>query len=204
MSDDAPTRMLEAAGRVFAEKGYQAATVREICQEAGVNIAAIHYHFGDKESLYVAAVKLAHLAGGDPAPALALDANETPREQLRHFILATVSRMMGEHPKPWQAQLLMREMLNPSAACRAALEAKIRPHFHMLLSILDRLLPAGTPDHVRRQIGFSVIGQCLHYRLASAILPMLVPADELKTDYTPSRLADHIWRFSLSAIDGWR
>ena len=46
-------RLLETAGEVFAEKGYEAATVREICEKAGVNLAAVNYYFGGKELLYV-------------------------------------------------------------------------------------------------------------------------------------------------------
>ena len=49
-----PTRekLLEAAGPVFANRGYQAAKIREICEGAGGNVAAINYHFGDKLGLY--------------------------------------------------------------------------------------------------------------------------------------------------------
>ena len=44
--------LLDAAAEVFGEAGYRNATVREICRRAGANIAAINYHFGDKEKLY--------------------------------------------------------------------------------------------------------------------------------------------------------
>ena len=64
--DETRQRLLDTAGEVFAEKGFQAATVRQICGMAGVNIAAINYHFGDKERLYIEAVKHAHCVQNAP------------------------------------------------------------------------------------------------------------------------------------------
>ena len=55
--DSTRTRIIEAAGEVFAEKGFADGTVREICQRAGANVAAVNYHFRDKEELLFAAVK---------------------------------------------------------------------------------------------------------------------------------------------------
>ena len=52
-------QLLEAAGAVFAEVGFRNATVREICRHAGANIAAVNYHFGDKETLYAEVLRYA-------------------------------------------------------------------------------------------------------------------------------------------------
>ena len=60
--DDQSTRrrLLEAAGQVFAEKGFDRATGKEICARAAANTAAVNYHFGGMEGLYVAVVREAH------------------------------------------------------------------------------------------------------------------------------------------------
>src|ERR1700722_14461691 len=55
--DDTRSRLLDAAAAIFAERGYQAATTREICVRARANAAAVNYHFGDKLGLYKAALK---------------------------------------------------------------------------------------------------------------------------------------------------
>ena len=45
-------RIIKAAARIFAEHGYEGASIRNIVASADVNQAAINYHFGSKEGLY--------------------------------------------------------------------------------------------------------------------------------------------------------
>ena len=44
-------RLLDAAGPIFAERGFEGVTVRDLAAEATVNVAAVGYHFGDKVGL---------------------------------------------------------------------------------------------------------------------------------------------------------
>nr|MDA8135855.1 TetR/AcrR family transcriptional regulator [Desulfobacteraceae bacterium] len=50
-------RLIDIAGDIFGREGFKAATVRKIAEEANANIAAVNYHFRDKEGLYRAVLE---------------------------------------------------------------------------------------------------------------------------------------------------
>ena len=107
-------RLIEAAGAVFAEKGFRAATIREIIHRAKANIAAVNYHFGDKEALFVEAVKSAYACATEGLPPT-WPPGTPPVEKLRTFIRMMATVMNGP-VRPSALQLMMREMANPSPA----------------------------------------------------------------------------------------
>src|SRR6516165_11059323 len=115
--DDTQDRLLEAAGQVFAEKGYEGATVREICRRAEVNIAAVNYYFRDKERLYIEAVKSACRRQAEQYPLPDWPPGTPAATKLRDFIHAFVRRMTNGGQAEWQRQLFLREMAHPTAAC---------------------------------------------------------------------------------------
>lgn len=199
-SEETSQRILAAAGPVFAERGFQAATVREICDAAGVNLAAVNYYFGDKERLYLEAVKLARQTRAEQTP-LPQWSPDTPTEtKLRDFIRTILSRMLGVQEAPWEVRLMLREILQPTSACEKLVEQYFRPHFEVLLNILHEALPDDTPQHKRQQIGFSIIGQCFYYRVTGQVVAMIVAPEDLERHYTVEHLADHIADMSLAAL----
>lgn len=48
-------RILQVATELFAERGYQAVTIRAIARRSGVQLSSLYHHFGDKRALYVQA-----------------------------------------------------------------------------------------------------------------------------------------------------
>lgn len=200
MVDDARIRLLDAAGPVFAEKGFVAATIREICGQAGLNVASVNYYFGDKERLYIETVKRARQAREEKVPTPELPIDATPETRLRSFITTLITRMLGSDAAPWQSRLMMREVLRPTKACQELVREYFRPDFDRLMNILDAVVPAETSSHVRQQIGFSIVGQCLFYRVAGEVVGMIVEEEDLRDHFKVEQLAEHITTASWAML----
>lgn len=199
--DDTRIQILNAAGPIFAQRGFQAATVREICKAAGVNVASVNYYFGDKHGLYLESVQLASRQQVERFPLPERSPDSPAEVRLYDFILTLLTRLL-DNDQPWQTRLMMREVLQPTSACRDLVEGHMRPHFEILLQVLGELVATDTEPSQLRQIGFSVVGQCLHYRVASGVITMLTPADERAGCFATEQLAEHIWQFTIAALTG--
>jgi len=199
-SRDPRERILLAAGEEFAERGYEAATVRDICAAAGVNVAAVNYYFGDKQRLYIESVKHAHEERLRQVPQPEWAPGTPAADKLREFVGSLLERMLGSGQAPWQVKLMMREVIQPTEACRELVEDYIRPHFGILLGVLDELVGGALPASEVRRVGLSIIGQCFLYRAAGEVVAMLVPAEEIAAFHTPRAIADHVTRFALAAV----
>ena len=195
--DPTKTRLLEAAGREFAEKGYDLARVRAICERAGANLAAVNYHFGDKEQLYREVLLEAHRCGPDPRTAPELAALP-PAEKLRAFITHFVEHVIAlGDTDSWQTRLMMREIVDPTPALEFLVRESIRPRFEELRTIMREIRPEADDQRID-VLCFSVIGQCLHYKTARRVMERLIGGERCNA-LTASYLADHIAEFTLAA-----
>lgn len=199
-TDGTRDRILEAAGQLFAERGFESTTIRDICQAAGANVAAVNYYFGDKERLYVEAVVRAHKWRLDQARLPDWNEHTTAREKLADFIETFFRRVLGGPDDTWRTKIVMREIMNPTAACAEIANSNIRPQFEILQSILRELLPASTTDEELHLTAFSVVGQCLFYHVAGPVIRNLVDKSEYAT-YDVEKLAAHVTKVTLAALE---
>ncbi len=198
--DDTRQRLLDAAGQTFADKGFEGATVRDICRIAEANIAAVNYHFGDKERLYIEAVRQA-ACRPQGIPEFGWTAETPPEQKLEDFLRDMITMMIDDQGPPWHIELMMREMARPTSACGEVVRSFIGPMFGMLLGIVGELRPDASPID-RRLIAFSIVGQCLLYRYQRAVGRMLLTDDEHRAIWDVDRLTRHITDFSLAGLRG--
>jgi AcrR family transcriptional regulator len=203
ISDPTREKLLDAAGRIFADRGYQAATVREICDAAGENVAAIHYHFGDKLGLYTQVVQQSMQAAEIEAIRTALNLNSPPQDVLRAVIRARLRSIeRGDRPD-WHFRILIHEMAQPTPVLRQLINEVGTPLFERLLKLIGGMIGLPPEDDKTRMCALSVMGQILVYVFAAPLLAGVWP--ELKmTQQQVDRIADHIADFSLSYIRNYR
>jgi len=193
-------QLLAAAGEVFAEVGFRAATVRQICQRADANIAAVNYHFGDKEALYKAVLKQTCQSALEKYPAdFGLPSGATPEQRLRAFIHSFLLRIFSEGPSAQHGKLMVREMIEPTGALDEIVEEDIRPMAANLKAIVSDLLGRKADEETRRLCSLSVVSQVLFYHHCRPVVLRLFP--KMKFDAAGiQQLTSHITRFSLAAI----
>lgn len=198
--DDTRQQLLDTAGPLFAERGFRATTVREICDAARANQAAINYHFRDKENLYIECVRHAAAVCTSRTPMPAWPDGTPPQEKLRAFVRMFLNRVAVDHEPAWHAQLIMREMLLPTQACAEFVKDYVQPTISVLRGILAELLPESVPERKRMLVGFSIVGQILHYRSARPVLSLLVGLETFRS-FDVETLTEHITAFSLAAVE---
>jgi AcrR family transcriptional regulator len=189
-------KLLAAAQAVFVEVGFYDATIREICKRAGVNIALVNYHFGDKLGLYTAVLKSATMI-----PALTMldrvnDPTADPVDLLRDLI-TVIMRSMSRTDRPFDI-LMQQERLRPTPAMAFLIEETMRPGYNAMCTLIGRILQLPA-DHARCRLAtHSIIGQIKQFGEPECLLSQLDPT--ILTGKTPEEIADFITNFSLSYL----
>lgn len=196
-------RLLEAAGEVFAEKGFRDATVRDICARAGANLAAVNYYFRDKESLYAAVFEHTRRYEQEHYPINRFEADGDAPARLATFIRQFCLRLFDAGRPNWHIKLVSREMVEPTGELEAIVDQAIRPKFEILCSIVAQIVGRPPTDDVCQLCAASVIGQCLHYHHCKEVSRRLCSAWQ-ESDSFLDDIVRHVTWFSLKALDGIR
>jgi len=161
-SPSAATRqsLLKAATTLFAEHGYDGASVRAIVARARANQAAINYHFGGKEGLYLEVLKAAFEAftrGDREAGRLE---ELSPEEALRRFIRAQLRPLLSRDELSRYLQIFTWESVRPSKVLRQFMVDKAAPFMSSAIALVRRFLPPASSDHEAMCAAIWLLGQC--------------------------------------------
>lgn len=192
-------RLVDAGAKLFAERGFNDVTVREICAAAGANVAAVNYHFGDKLGLYAAVMRIAVDAMREVnEAAMRAGAQGDAEHRLRRYIRVFVERIGAIKGNHWIYRLISREFSDPTPAFDMVIEEGVRPRFDYLCTVVGQLIDA-PPDDER-------VMKCVSSIHSQFVMCLPNPAFARvwakfgRTPPTIDALADHIAEFSLAGI----
>jgi AcrR family transcriptional regulator len=178
-------RLIEAAIDVFGRHGYEGATTRQIAKAADANLAAIVYHFGSKEALYLAvAEQLVGQINERIGPVLAFVEASFPERPaqalalLKQMLGAFVDVVLGNPEAARWARIIVRELLDPTEAFDIIYGFTGRAHG--LVTRLVAVASGADPDAMETKLrAFTVIGQGIVFRVANAMVLRRIARDEL-------------------------
>jgi len=200
------SRLLEAAIEAFASKGYQDTRTADICRASTANGAAINYHFGGKEGLYVAAWRHAfdrslatYPPGGETLPGAPVE------ERFRARILSLARRMTD--PMSRDLDMADLEMSRPTGLLGPVIREAVDPLRRLHRDIIGELLG---PNAQARDVelcamsthaqSFMVFMQERRRKraMATSPVPFMGPPP---LPCGVEELVDHVTRFSLAGIE---
>lgn len=195
-------KLFLAAIKVFAERGYRDATVREICRLAGAaNVNAVNYYFGSKEGLYRAILEMMFAELRKRNDAAATEGKvRSAEERLRDFIAGYSAMLYGGGDVAADVMtIFIAEMTRPSPYLDEMVEKHTRPQTEEFLGILRDILGPDTPLAVLRDCGASVVGQVLYYSCVWPMFSRVFPDHPGMQNYH-ERLAEHVYQFSMGGL----
>ena len=196
--------LLMAASEIFAERGYRDATIAEISEQAGTNIAAINYHFGGKEALYREAWRqsfrdsmIAHPPDGG------VDRNAPPKQRLRGELVSLLRRITDNGNREFS--IAHQEFANPTGLLEEVMEEELRPLRERTMALVREVLGPGNSEIQVRFCAISIISQCVFPSFMNRIEKRAndPEKDSWRVDDIEG-YAEHVVAFSLAGMGAIR
>jgi AcrR family transcriptional regulator len=195
--DTSKHRLLQSALRVFAEQGYVQASVRDICAQSEMNVAAVNYHFGDKAGLYreVFRSQLQQLVDSQ-----AFLEREDALLALRRFYSRMLERSeAAEQSRSLFFRLAMREQLEPSGVLDESLQESLRQSHQGLLHFVAQQTGLSVSDPTAQRLALFVAFMGSPLQKHPELLGILAPAVSRDAEGLRATV-EHLARCALSLL----
>ena len=196
-------RLLDEAENLFAQRGYHAVSVRAITKAAESNLAAVNYHFGNKQNLYLEVFRSRWLPRASRIQkifrqSLQDNGSLTPNKVVQSFARAFLTGPMSADERPRHLKLISGELTQPTDAFDLVVDQVFRPLFGKLLKDMRRVMPATIDEKQMVLNVFSILSMVLYFNFARPLISRFVGGQE--GDDIETRLVDHIVQFSLNGV----
>ena len=172
--EESRERLLYAALRLFAEKGFAKTSTRDIAQAAGVNIAAISYYFGDKAGLYRAV--FTEPMGSAKDDIARFDGVALSLEQALHGLFSGFTEPLKQNELVRLCtRLHMREMVEPTGTWEHELGNGIVPHHAALAKVLARHLGLARVDDDVHRLVQSIVAMGVFLFVGRDVMEKIAP-----------------------------
>jgi AcrR family transcriptional regulator len=203
-SDSTKERILNEAEALFAEKGYHAVSVREITTAAECNLAAMNYHFGHKQDLYLEVFRARWVPRAKRVQAcfrasLPTQAPLSPTAVAQALAEAFIVGPLSDEERQRHHQLMARELAQPTEAFELLAQQVIRPFFKELADLFRLFMPEGLDEERLMLNILSIFAMVLYFNFARVAVSRITGR---KYDSAfKARLVEHIMEFSLKGLD---
>lgn len=197
-------RLLKVAEKLFAQKGYDAVSVREITTTANCNLAAVNYHFGTKQSLYLQMFRERWLSmaqrildcfeenlagyGGD----------SSPDTIIRSLAEAFIKGPLTDEERLYHFQLMTRELIKPTEGFDLVVNEVVRLFFERLGQRLSVIFADTTDAECMILNILSIIAMINYFTVARTPVSKII--GRTYDESFKNRLVQHIVTFCLSGL----
>jgi len=193
-------RILKAAQRLFAERGYEATSVRAIVAKARVNQAAINYHFAGKDGLYREVLRAAFRALTQHQLVHAEEAKAMSREKaLAEFVRDQLRPLLARDEISRHIRIFNWEAVRPTAVFRKLMSPEPPPFMGLAVDLVRRFLPEAD-QRTLMVAAVWLIGQCsifVRNREQLANPPVSLALDEAAVE----RLAELVSAWAVAGLE---
>ena len=204
-NDFTKERLLNVAEALFAQKGYDAVSIREITAAAHCNLAAVNYHFGSKQNLYIEVFRSRWVPRGRRLQeyfrkSLAAQDSPSPTAVAKSLAEAFLVGPLSDEERQRHHQLMARELGQPTEAFELVAEQVIRPFVKELADTLRSLMPGGLTEERLMLNVLTIIATVLYFSFAHVAVTRIT-GREYDVAFK-AQLVEHITEFSVKGLGG--
>jgi AcrR family transcriptional regulator len=193
-------KIIDAAGQLFAERGFKGVTVRDIVRQADTHLSALNYHFRTKDALYrevvLEACRLATISENDQRLLNKLD----PKEALLFLVKKGLKEYREKNESYWQIVIITRECWEPSPVFSEVVEKFLKPEVDFVTNLIGKITGKRPDSHEVRFAFLTMTALMETFGLYSHLVDAIAPG--LCNHYVKKdRMVKKIVQMIIAAVD---